>query len=68
MFCPSLSAEIIELSFKIAHMIAKEKKTHNIGETLIKLYMLKAAGLCGGKDIQEDGEDLTLGFYDQSTN
>ena len=58
-----MSAEIVEASFEIAHMIAKEK-SHNIGETLIKLCMLKAAGLVLEKKIhQEDGKDFTLEFY-----
>ncbi|XP_076799889.1 protein FAM200C-like [Clavelina lepadiformis] len=41
-FHQSSSAEVVEASFEIAHMIAEEKKPHNIGETLIKWCMLKA--------------------------
>ena len=37
-FYHSLSAEIIEGSVEIIHVIAKEKKPHNIGETLIINY------------------------------
>ena len=44
-FHQSLSAEIIEASFEITHMITKEKKPHSIGEALIKPCLLKAAGL-----------------------
>ena len=32
-FCQSPSAEVVEASFEIAHMIAQAKKPHNIGET-----------------------------------
>ena len=35
-FRQSLSAEVVEESFKIAQMVAKEKKPHNIGKTLWK--------------------------------
>ena len=49
MLCQSSSAEILEASFEIVHMIAKEKKPYNIGETLIKSCMLKAAGFALGK-------------------
>ena len=46
--CPSPSAEVVEASFKIAHMIVQAKKPHNIGETLIKPCMIKAASLVLG--------------------
>ena len=48
-FCQSSSAEVVEASFEIALMIAQAKKPHNIGETLIKPYMLKATSLVLGK-------------------
>ena len=41
-FCLLPSAELVEASFEIAHMIAQTKKPHNIGETLIKPCMIKA--------------------------
>ena len=44
-FRQSSSAEIVETSFEITHMSAKEKKHYNIDETLIKLCLLKAASL-----------------------
>ena len=47
-FCQSPSAEIVETSFEIAHIIARAKKPHNIGETLIKPCMIKAASLVLG--------------------
>ena len=47
-FCLSPSAGVVEASFEIAHMIAQVKKPHNIGETLIKLCMIKAASLVLG--------------------
>ena len=40
-FGQSPSAEVVEASFEIAHMIAQTKKPHNIGKTLTK----KAASL-----------------------
>lgn len=48
-FRQSSSAEVVEASFEIAHMIAQEKKPHSIGETLIKPCMLKAARLVLGE-------------------
>jgi len=48
-FCQSTTAEVVETSYEIAHMIAKEKKPHTIGETLIKPCMLKAASLVLGE-------------------
>ena len=47
-FCLSPSAEVVEASFEIAHMIAQVKKPHNIGETLIKPCMIKASSLVLG--------------------
>ena len=35
-FGQSPSAEVVEASFEIAHMIAQTKKPHNIGKTLKK--------------------------------
>ena len=56
-FYQSPSAEVVETSFKIANMIAQAKKPHNIGETLIKPCMIKAASLvlgvaCSSKDFR----------------
>ena len=47
-FRQSPSAEVVEASFEIANMIAQAKKPHNIGETLIKPCMIKAASLVLG--------------------
>ena len=47
-FCQSPSAEVVEASFEIAHMIVRAKKSRNIGETLIKPCMTKAASLVLG--------------------
>ena len=47
-FCQSPSAEVVEAYFEIANMIAQAKKPHNIGETLIKPCMIKAASLVLG--------------------
>ena len=62
-FRQSTSAEIVEASFSIYHMAAKEKKFYNIGETLIKSCLLKVAGLVGNNIEKEDDKDFTLGFY-----
>jgi len=48
-FCQSTTAEVVEASYEIAHMIAEEKKPSTIGETLIKPCMLKAASLVLGE-------------------
>jgi len=48
-FCQSTTAEAVEASYEIAHMIAKEKKPQIIGETLIKPCMLKADSLVLGR-------------------
>ena len=47
-FCRSPSAEAVEASFEIAHMIAQAKKPHSIGETIINPCMIKAAILVLG--------------------
>ena len=44
-FFQSSSAEVVEAPFEIALIIAQAKKPRNIGETLIKPYMLKATSL-----------------------
>ena len=59
-FCQSSSAEIVEASFEIADLIAKEKKPHNIGEALIKSCMLKAAGLLLGKTYSKKMAKISL--------
>ena len=54
------SAEIVEASLKIAHMIFKKKKSHKIGETLIKPFMLKAAGFVLGKAYSKKMGKISL--------
>ena len=49
LFRQSSPAEAVEASFEIAHMIAQAKKPHNLGETLKKPCMLKAASLVLGE-------------------
>ena len=49
LFRQSSPAEAVEASFEIAQMIAQAKKPHNLGETLIKPCMLKAASLVLGE-------------------
>ena len=48
MLSPIFVSEIVETSFEIVHMIAKEKKSHKNGETLIEPGMLKAVGFLLG--------------------
>ena len=48
-FRKSSSAEIVEELFEIAHIITKVNKSHNLGETLIKQWIEKVAGLVLGK-------------------
>ena len=62
-FRQSSSAEIVEALFKIAHMIAKEKKLYNIGETLIKPSMSKAAGLVLGKTYNKKMAKISLSDF-----
>ena len=61
-FRQSSSAEIVEALFKIAHMIAKEK-LYNIGETLIKPSMSKAAGLVLGKTYNKKMAKISLSDF-----
>ncbi|XP_076045266.1 protein FAM200B-like [Oratosquilla oratoria] len=44
------SSKVVEASYEIAMLIAKSKKSHNIGESLIKPSILCAAELVLGKD------------------
>jgi len=48
-FRQSSSDEIAEASFEIARMISRAKKSHNIGETLVKPCMLQAASIVLGE-------------------
>ena len=56
----SSSAEVVEASFEIAHMMAQEKKPHNISEPLIKPCMLKAASLVLGETNSEKLAKISL--------
>ena len=50
-------------------MIAKKKKPHNIGETLIKPYMLKESGLVLGKTHSKNmAKIFTHRIYGQNTH
>ena len=59
-FRQSSSADVVEASFEIAHMIAQAKKPHNIGETLIKPCMLKAASLVLGESNSKKLATISL--------
>ena len=54
------SAELVEASFEIAQRIAQAKKLHNIGETLIKLCMLKASSLVLGESNSKKLAKISL--------
>ena len=44
------SSNVVEASYEIAMLIAKNKKSHNIGESLVKPSIIVAAELVLGKD------------------
>ena len=44
------SSNVVETSYEIFMLMAKNKKSHGIGESLVKLSMLVAAELILGKD------------------
>ena len=44
------TSKVVEASYEIAILIAKSKKSHNIGESLIKPNIFYAAELVLGKD------------------
>ena len=60
-FRQSLSTEIVEALFQFAHMIAKEKKPHSVGKTLIEPCILKnPAGLLLEKTYSKKIEKISL--------
>ena len=65
-FYQSPSAEVVEASFEIANMIAQAKKPHNIGETMIKLCMIKAASLVLG--VASSSKVFPFRFYHKNTH
>ena len=65
-FYQSPSAEVVEASFEIANTIAQTKKPHNIGETMIKPCMIKAASLVLG--VASNSKDFPFRFYHKNTH
>ena len=65
-FYQSPSAEVVEASFEIANMIAQTKKPHNIGETMIKPCMIKAASLVLG--VASSSKNFRFRFYHKNTH
>ena len=59
--------KIVEASFEITYMIAKEKKSHNIDETLIKLCMSKVAGLVLGTTYKKKAAKISLSDFEIKT-
>ena len=54
------SAAVVEASFEIALEIAKQKKPHTIGETLIKPCMMKAVNLILGEASAKKMQQVAL--------
>ncbi|XP_068235530.1 protein FAM200C-like [Palaemon carinicauda] len=54
------SSKVVEASYEISMLIAKSKKSHNIGETLIKPNILCAAQLILGKDSANKLSQISL--------
>ncbi|XP_068224835.1 zinc finger BED domain-containing protein 5-like [Palaemon carinicauda] len=54
------SSKVVEASYEISMLIAKSKKSHNIGETLIKPSILCAAQLILGKDSANKLSQISL--------
>ena len=65
-FYLSPSAEVVEASFEIANMFAQAKKSLNIGDTLIKPSMIKAASLVLG--VASSSKDFPFRFYRKNTH
>ncbi|XP_076055158.1 zinc finger BED domain-containing protein 5-like [Oratosquilla oratoria] len=57
------SSKVVEASYEIAMLIAKSKKSHNIGESLIKPSILSAAELVLGKDSANKLSQISLSNY-----
>uniref|UniRef100_A0A0L8FSM9 HAT C-terminal dimerisation domain-containing protein n=1 Tax=Octopus bimaculoides TaxID=37653 RepID=A0A0L8FSM9_OCTBM len=51
---------VVQASYEIAMLITKSKKSHYIGESLIKLSLLRAAELVLGKDIANKLSHISL--------
>ncbi|XP_066953244.1 protein FAM200C-like [Macrobrachium rosenbergii] len=54
------TSKVVEASYEIALLIAKSKKSHNIGESLIKPSLLCAAELVLGKDSANKLSQISL--------
>ena len=54
------TSKVVEASYEFAMLIAKRKKSHNIGETLIKPSVLRAAELVLGKDSANKLSQISL--------
>ncbi|XP_042216754.1 SCAN domain-containing protein 3-like [Homarus americanus] len=54
------TSKVVEASYEIAMLIAKSKKSHNIGEFLIKPSILRAADLVLGKDSANKLSQISL--------
>ena len=52
--------KIVEASYVVAHEIAKQKKPHTIGETLIKPCILKMVDIMLGKDAKKKLASVSL--------
>jgi hypothetical protein len=52
--------KIIEASYPIAFMVAQQKKSHTLGETLIKPSILKAVEIVLGEESKRKIFQLSL--------
>ena len=62
------SSNVVEASYEIAMLIAKNKKSHDIGESLMKPSMLVAAELVLCKDKANMLSQIALSNDTESTN
>ena len=47
-------------SYEVAYLMAKEKKTHTIGETLIKLAAIATGQIMSGDNVNEETKGIPL--------
>ena len=52
--------EVVEASYEISLLIVGAKKTHNIGETLVKPCILSAAKVVLGEDSYQKLSEISL--------
>lgn len=58
--CAQSSEKVLEASYELSLLIAREKKNHTIGETLVKPCLLKAADVILGADCRQKFSQIPL--------